>query len=990
LKRNWELDELIEYFTFMPKEYQAIGNKSSETRLGFAVMFKFFQNELRFPYRKNEVPKAVVEYIAKQLNIDSTIYASYDWNNRSATYHRSQIREFFEFHEITHDDIENLKNWLNKYVLVYDHDIDYIREKSFYRLRELKVEPPAQAHLERIIQSSIKSYEDKFLNETFNCLPTETLTKIDTLIDSLVIQDNGEDEITSEINDSITFSMLKSEPGSISVKSVFKEVAKLRAMKKLGLPENLFQDTSGKILKKYRQRVVTQDIRELRRHPAPIRYTLLCSYQWFRHMEVTDNLIKLLISIVHKIYVRAEKKVAKEILNEVKKVSGKYNILCKLAEASINNPEGIVKKVIFPIIGEETLKKLIKELKNTSSEYKYKVQTVIKSSYEHHYKRMVPEILDVLEFRSNNNIHYPVLRAMELLKKYAGSKIRYYTSNDKIPVEGVIKPSMKEIIIEKGSKGNEKVNRSNYEICVLQALREKLRCKEIWIIGANRYRNPDEDLPSDFEQHRVENYKAINQPLNPDNFIETLKKDMHSGLEKLDKNIPKNHKVNIKTRNGKGWISLSPSDSQPEPQNLLKLKSELMRRWPMISLLDILKETDIRVDFTKHFKTSAVREVLNRKTIQKRILLSLYSLGTNAGMKRITSGDSSETYKDILYIRRKFINKDNLRNAIAEVSNAIFNSRSPEIWGEGTTTCASDSKRVSAYDQNLRTEWHVRYRGRGVMIYWHVEKHSACIYSQLKSPSSSEVSSMLEGILKHRTNAEIEKIFTDSHGQSEVGFAFCHILGFNLMPRLKAIHSQKLYRPDTGISEAYPNLQPVLTRNINWDLIRQQYDQMVKYATALRLGTAETEAILRRFTRNNLKHPTYQALCELGKAVKTIFLCDYLDSEALRIEINEGLNVIENWNSANGFIFYGKGREITTNNIEDQEVTALSLHLLQNCLVYINTLMLQKVLSESKWLNIMTSEDFRGLTPLVYAHVNPYGSFKLNMEERIVIGGDEK
>jgi TnpA family transposase len=102
---------------------------------------------------------------------------------------------------------------------------------------------------------------------------------------------------------------------------------------------------------------------------------------------------------------------------------------------------------------------------------------------------------------------------------------------------------------------------------------------------------------------------------------------------------------------------------------------------------------------------------------------------------------------------------------------------------------------------------------------------------------------MIEGLLKHCTDMEIEKNFVDSHGQSEVAFAFCHLLGFNLMPRIKAIHSQKLDRPDTGISELFPNLQQVLTRPINWELIRQQYDQMVKYATALRLGIAETEEI---------------------------------------------------------------------------------------------------------------------------------------------------
>jgi TnpA family transposase len=97
----------------------------------------------------------------------------------------------------------------------------------------------------------------------------------------------------------------------------------------------------------------------------------------------------------------------------------------------------------------------------------------------------------------------------------------------------------------------------------------------------------------------------------------------------------------------------------------------------------------------------------------------------------------------------------------------------------------------------------------------------------------------------------------------------------------------------------------VLTKPIDWELVRQQYDQMVKYTTALRLGTAETEAILRRFTRNNIQHPTYKAFAELGKVIKTIFLCRHLHSEELRREINEWLNVIEQWNGAYDFVFFG-------------------------------------------------------------------------------------
>ncbi len=208
------------------------------------------------------------------------------------------------------------------------------------------------------------------------------------------------------------------------------------------------------------------------------------------------------------------------------------------------------------------------------------------------------------------------------------------------------------------------------------------------------------------------------------------------------------------------------------------------------------------------------------------------------------------------------------------------------------------------------------------------------------------------------------------------------------MPRLKGIKRQKLYRPEAGNSNAYSNLQPVLTRPINWDLIAQQYDQMIKYATALRLGTAEPEAILRRFTRANVKHPTYQALGELGKVLKTIFLCQYLDSEALRQEINEGLNVVEQWNSTNGFIFYGHSGELATNQRAEQVLGMLSLHLLQVCLVYINTLMLQQVLGEPEWNKPLTGEDQRALTPLIYGHINPYGTFRLDMNKRLAIGGE--
>ena len=149
--------------------------------------------------------------------------------------------------------------------------------------------------------------------------------------------------------------------------------------------------------------------------------TLLAALLREREREITDTLVDLLIATVHRIGARAEKKVTNELVNAFKRVSGKENILFRVAEASLAAPDGTVRGVVFPAVagGEQTLRELVHEFKTSGPTYRRTVQTTLRASYTNHYRRGLIRLLGVLEFRSSNTAHQPVIEALDLIARYA-------------------------------------------------------------------------------------------------------------------------------------------------------------------------------------------------------------------------------------------------------------------------------------------------------------------------------------------------------------------------------------------------------------------------------------------------------------------------------------------------------------------------------------------------------------------------------------------
>ena len=969
MKKNWSTSELKDFWRLKPEEKYLLGNKNGTQRFLYLLVLKCYAIDYSFIYKAQEISKILLNYGITQYGIEVTTVEIMEFleNNYNYLKYQKQIREFYGVTLFSNAAQIAIGNHLYKLALDIKHEEKLELELREY-LKKQKVELPSQL----ILNTLIKDILIKVEHYIFQFITNKITTKTTEYIDNILLLRDKESQNTP-------LSFLKQDSGSSRRDSITLEIEKLELIKKLNISESMVPiDVSPKVFKFYKRKIISDTPEQIRSKPAQIKYPLIIIYCYLKQQEIIDNLVEHLINFVHKINKNSSKTEA-ALNGEIIKLSQVIDSLYQIAELAHDKPESIIKDAIYPVVSKEQINAIIKA-RSLIKNLKQTVQDKLIKSYNHHYRKHIFDILISLNFKSNN---VNVLSAIALIKKHQHIKSEYYPIDEKIVVEGLV--YTKDIPFVQVTIDNKiLVNRKSYEYAILKVLRDKLKTKEVWIVGGFKYRDPKLDTPTDFDENQEYYYGILNQPISSQTFNQSLKYKLFEAVTNFDNNLPKNKYVEIITRNKKPWIKLSPSPEQPHPKNLDKLKDSILEKWPVISLLDMVKEVDLREQFTECFTSSGNREILSMEEIQQRLILCLFGIGTNTGLSHIASSIINKvSVEDLKYINRKFINHDDLREAITRVVNAIFSIRNTEIWGETTTACAADSRKFTSWDQNLMTEWHARYHGAGVMIYWHVTRQSICIHSQLKTCSSSEVASMLQGVINHVTDMSIESQYADSHGKSEIGFALTYLLGFDLLPRYATIGPQKIYIPDADFD--CKNIKDIITRPINFELIATHYNAMMKYAVALKIGTATADSIIRQFSKSNYQHPTYKAFIELGKAVKSIFLCRYLDSLELRQEIHSGLNIVENWNSVNDFIFYGKKSEISTNSRDDQETSMLYLHLLQVCLAYVNILLIQDVLSNDVWQNILTSEDFRGLNPLIYQHVNPYGLLELDMNKRISI-----
>jgi hypothetical protein len=308
MRREWELEDLIACWTLDEAEVDLLANKSGATRLGFAVILKFFELEGRFP-RREDVPKAAVDYVAGQVNVDAALFGEYRWSGSTIEYHRAQIRRFHGFRETTVADEDKLTFWLADKICPVETSRERLRAALLARCREDRTEPPTPKQIERLTGAAEALFEREFTATTMRRFPVSAAAALEGLIAVPDPDPDGEGEGEAGAAGARSFLQeLKEDPGPLQLETLLAEIVKLERVKVIGLPEGLFEGVSEKVVEVWRARAMRMYPSDFAAAPEPIRPTLLAALCWVRKAEMIDGLVELLIQLVHKISVRPRRR----------------------------------------------------------------------------------------------------------------------------------------------------------------------------------------------------------------------------------------------------------------------------------------------------------------------------------------------------------------------------------------------------------------------------------------------------------------------------------------------------------------------------------------------------------------------------------------------------------------------------------------------------------------------------------------------------------
>lgn len=402
-------------------------------------------------------------------------------------------------------------------------------------------------------------------------------------------------------------------------------------------------------------------------------------------------------------------------------------------------------------------------------------------------------------------------------------------------------------------------------------------------------------------------------------------------------NLPNNAAARVETSDGKDELVLTGLDKLDDPPSLVRLREAVNARLPRVDLPEILLEIAARTDFTSKFAHVSERES-RVGDLSTSLCAVLIAEACNIGLEPLIRNDVPALRRSRLsWVNQNFVRNETLTDANACLVAAQNRIPLVQAWGGGEVASA-DGLRFVVPVRTLHAGPNPKYFGyeHGVTYYNLISNQFTGLNAVVVPGTLRDSLFLLAVVLEQQTELQPTEIMTDTGAYTDVVFGLFWLLGYRFSPRIADIGGARYWRVDPAAD--YGCLNGVARHRINANLIKDNWDDVLRLAGSLKLGVVQATSIMRTLRIDERPTKLAQAVAEIGRIDKTIHSLTYIDDEAKRRRTLTQLNRGEDRHKLARAVFHGKRGELRQRYREGQEDQLGALGLVVNVIVLWNTL----------------------------------------------------
>ncbi|MBV9575948.1 MAG: Tn3 family transposase [Gammaproteobacteria bacterium] len=964
--------ELEQFYSLTSDELGFINKniRGDQMRLNFAVQLKTFQRLGYFPELK-KIPSIVIDHIKKCLGIfndemnlhykhDTTLYRHRDHiclYLKVTRWVKAKKRVEGSIHTGRHLAVKIAYQTSQK----MNHPADIINVVIEELIRH-RYELPTFNQLNRLVKHTRSLVNRKIFNRIYQQLDARFLKVLDDLF-------------LKQFESSKTgYNSLKRLPKNPTI-THFKELLEHHDwLMSLGCVDDYLQDISKVKLQQFTMEAKSLDASDFKDMNIHRRYTLIICLIQYAQRRAKDALVIMYCRTVAKMHKKADEELIllREQYAEKTKhlLTAFYDVLtvCREEAADQERIEKIMQKILYHG-GIEILHDECEQIVAYHSNSPFPLL----GKYFAPKRSTLLRLLRVLKVKTASQ-NKSLSEALQVVLTNAHHASEY------IPDEVDISFASKEWqrLICKKDNSQSLISRRYLEMAVISCLTNELRSGDVFIEGANTYSDYRKEL-LDWEscQSLLDAYcNEVNLPANAKDFVKIFHDDLSKIAKRVDAQYPDLTELVIDEQ---GNPILKKRYPKQRSQQAIWLTQEIRNRMPERNLLDILCNSHHYTGWAHEFGPITGFDSKLTDPIERYILTN-FAYGTCMGSTQAAKHIKADITAHMLsWVNRRHVTPPLLDKALTKIINFYSTFQIINAWGSGQS-CAADGTIRYIREENLISEYHIRYGHRGGIAYHHVSDQYIALFSTFIPCGVWEAVEIIEALLKNQSEIKPDTVYSDTQGQSTVVFALAYLFGIKLMPRIRNWKDLTFFRPHKNVK--YKHIDSLFTHAIDWNLIETHWPDLMQVVLSIKAGKMSSSLLLRKLSNYSRKNRLYRAFQELGYVVRTKFLLEYISNVELREMITATTNKVEQYNQLSDWTSFGS-LELVASNDEDEMEKAVKYND-----VVTNSVILQNIVDMSDIIHQLTQEgaqiredDLARLSPYLTEHIKRFGDYHIDIQQ---------